>query len=239
VTGSTPGAITVGVDATGRAPGTYHGTVTITAPNASPSIQTVTATFNVTQPNPPQLAVGLNGLSFSFGQQASAGSAQINVSNQGGGSLNFTASATTNSGGEWLAVTPTSGTVTAIASVSLTVTANPAGLSPGTYTGSISLSSQATGQTINLPVNMTVSGIPQTILLSQTGLSFTTVAGGGTPPPQTFGVLNIGQGIRSQPRQRRARSSDGCWTDQPTRDHGFAVTRAASFRDEAQRLRLR
>src|SRR5262249_14504668 len=42
---------------------------------------------------------------------------------------------------------------------------------------------------------MTVSAIQQTILLSQTGLTFIAVAGGGAVPSQNFGVLNIGRGV--------------------------------------------
>ncbi|OFV96445.1 MAG: hypothetical protein A3H28_01925 [Acidobacteria bacterium RIFCSPLOWO2_02_FULL_61_28] len=195
VSGSTPGTIDVAANATNLAAGTYRGAVTITAPNASPPVLTVAVTFSVSAANPPRLAVELTGLSFSFTQQAGAASAQLSVSNRGSGSLDFTASATTNLGGGWLTVAPASGSVTAFSTVTLTVTASPAGLGPDTYTGTISLVSPTTGQTINLPVNMIVSGVPQTILLSQTGLTFTVVAGGGAIPPQTFGVLNTGRGI--------------------------------------------
>ena len=42
---------------------------------------------------------------------------------------------------------------------------------------------------------MTVAAGTETILLSQTGLTFAAVVGGGAPPSQNFGVLNIGQGV--------------------------------------------
>jgi hypothetical protein len=45
-----------------------------------------------------------------------------------------------------------------------------------------------------VPVAMTVSSVRHTILLSQGGLTFTAVAGGGVVPPQNFGILNVGQG---------------------------------------------
>jgi uncharacterized protein (TIGR03437 family) len=41
---------------------------------------------------------------------------------------------------------------------------------------------------------MTISAVLQTILIPQTGLSFFTVQGGGSPPPQTFSILNTGTG---------------------------------------------
>jgi hypothetical protein len=44
-------------------------------------------------------------------------------------------------------------------------------------------------------VSVTVSSVAQKILLSQTGLTFTVVAGGGAPLQQSFGVLNLGSGV--------------------------------------------
>src|SRR6185436_12200358 len=72
--------------------------------------------------------------------------------------------------------------------VTLTVTADPSGLPPGAYSGSLTVNEQT------LPVTMTISAISQAILLSQTGLSFLGVSQGGILPPQSFGVINIGTG---------------------------------------------
>src|SRR5207247_2205285 len=69
----------------------------------------------------------------------------------------------------------------------LSPSATPAGLTPGAYRGSI------TAGSLTIGVTMTVSAVPRTILLSQTGLTFTAAAGGGAPLSQAFGVLNTGQ----------------------------------------------
>jgi hypothetical protein len=114
------------------------------------------------------------------------------VLNQGGGSLAFTVAASTSTGGNWLTVSPPSGTATPANPVSLTVTANPGTLAAGTYSGSIIVSSSVGNLTV--PVTLAVSAVQQTILLSQTGLTFTGVAQGGSPLPQSFGILNTGQG---------------------------------------------
>ena len=53
----------------------------------------------------------------------------------------------------------------------------------------------ANGQQVEVKVFVTVGAIKQTILLSQTGLTFTVVSGGGSVPPQDFGVLNTGEGL--------------------------------------------
>jgi uncharacterized protein (TIGR03437 family) len=71
------------------------------------------------------------------------------------------------------------------------VTASPQGLSPGTYSGVIALASSAGNK--NIAVTMTVAPVQPKILLSQSGLSFQ-VLEGGTALPQSFAILNSGQG---------------------------------------------
>jgi uncharacterized protein (TIGR03437 family) len=65
-------------------------------------------------------------------------------------------------------------------------------MAPGTYSGNVSVSGAS--QTQTLPVTFTITATRRVILLSQAGLSFVAVAGGGNPLPQSFGILNIGQG---------------------------------------------
>ncbi len=193
--GTMPTNVQITADPSALAPGAVQALVTITAPNANPPVRTVAVTFNVDPARPPLLGVDPAGVSFSFRRGSGSATSQLTVSNRGDGPLNFTASATTTSGRGWLSVTPSSGSVTATRTTALAVTANPAGLDPGTYTGLISISSSTAGGEIHVPVTMTISGVSQTILLSQTGLTFTAVADGGTVPPQSFGVLNTGQGV--------------------------------------------
>jgi uncharacterized protein (TIGR03437 family) len=174
--------------------GTYQGTVTILTPNANPTSTTVNVTFTVTAASPAALAVDPQSFSFSFARATPAQSQKLTVSNTGGGTVSFSAAATVSSpsGGSWLTVSPASGQATAAVPVTLTVTANPAGLAAGTYAGVVSVS--AGGTPSNVPVTMTISALDQAILLSQQGLGFTAVAQGGVIPPQTFGVRNIGTG---------------------------------------------
>jgi uncharacterized protein (TIGR03437 family) len=72
------------------------------------------------------------------------------------------------------------------------VTATPAGLSAGTYTGAVVAS--GAGQTQRVAVTLLVTAVSQTILLSQSGLLFTAVQGGSAVPSQSVGILNVGQG---------------------------------------------
>src|SRR5271165_576394 len=184
-----PASLQVTVDPSSLAAGTYQGTVTIASPYASPSSYPIAVTLTVTAAGQPSLSVSPTGLTFAFVQQAASLTRPITVSNVGGGVLSFSAQTTTTSGGSWLRVSTSSGSISAFGSTALNVTADPTGLSPGTYSGVITIS------TTTIPVTMTVSAVSQTILIPQTGLSFYAVQGGGSPPAQFFNILNTGSGV--------------------------------------------
>ncbi|HEV2690279.1 MAG TPA: hypothetical protein VGV35_17095 [Bryobacteraceae bacterium] len=191
---STPRLLSVIADPSNLAPGNYSATITITPAAATPAKLQVTVAFQVGLALAPKLSADKANLSFTFSRGATARSATVNVTNAGGGTLNFNASAKTASAGNWLSVSPSSGKALAGKSVPITVTADPAGLSPGTYTGSISLQPDS-GNMVSIPVVVSVSTLSQALLLTQTGLSFTAVAQGGIIPSQSFGVINVGTGI--------------------------------------------
>jgi uncharacterized protein (TIGR03437 family) len=192
--GSAPATIIVGVNPSSLQPGPYQGTVTVTAPTANPSSQTFTVSLTVVAAGSPALSVSTTSLNYSFAQGAQQVQQQrIPIGNSGGGTLSYTASASTNSGGNWLSVTQDAAGATLLTPDPLTVSVDPSSLGVGTYTGQITITTPSTAQSI--PVTLTVSAVQQTILLSQTGLTFTAVAGGGIVPPQTFGILNSGNGV--------------------------------------------
>lgn len=118
----------------------------------------------------------------------------VRVMNAGGGLLDFSASVITDSSGNWLSVSPQRGTATPSSALPVSVTADPAGLAVGTYTGKLILAGTSIPDAITIPVVVTVSTNPSALLLSQTGLSFTAVEQGGSVPPQNFGILNLGTG---------------------------------------------
>jgi uncharacterized protein (TIGR03437 family) len=140
---------------------------------------------------PQRLVTSVSALSFSVAQGGSPASQPITIQNQGSGTASFTV---TVSGGAWLKVDSTAGSATTSAPATVTVTADPTGLAPGTYSGAVIIM-QSGGQSLPpVSVSLTVSGSQPILLLSQTALSFTAAEGGGTPLPQDFGILNIGQG---------------------------------------------
>ncbi len=100
------------------------------------------------------LGVGPSALQFVAVPSASAPlTGSFDVVNLGYGSMGFTVAASTQSGGSWLSVTPTSGTAPA----TLTVTANPAGLSLGVYLGKIVVTPAAAANPLNSSQTLIVS----------------------------------------------------------------------------------
>jgi uncharacterized protein (TIGR03437 family) len=189
--GSMPASLQVNVDPSNLSAGTYHGTIAISAPYAAQPNVTIAVTAVVQSVAPAQLGVGTQNLSFTALQGSAAQTAQLQVSSLGGGPLSFSVTATMANGGSWLSVSPASGTVGASPAY-VTVTANPSSLQPGTYQGKISVS--GAGTPANVTVTFSVSAATAVILVSQSGLGFTAVAQGGSPLPQTFAILNTGQG---------------------------------------------
>ena len=116
------------------------------------------------------------------------------VSNLGAGTLNFNVTFSTKTGGDWLSVSPSSGSTTATQPALLFVTIDPSGTGPGTYFGAITISAPSSGETIVIPIVMAVSGRQRLLRLSRRGMTFTAVAGGGGTLPQRLRVGNSGMG---------------------------------------------
>lgn len=187
----TPALIQVFADPSGLTPQTYHGTILINASEASPAVTAISVTFVVGPGMPPQLRLDKSNFSFTFPKSGVPYSQSLNISNTGSGNVALAASAATNPPAHWLSVSPTFGTVQPSSPLVLTLTADPTGMSPGTYSGTVSVSPG----NVQIPVTMTISQLDQAILLSQSGLSFQSVQGGGVVPLRTVGVQNIGVGV--------------------------------------------
>lgn len=193
--GSTPQLIKVQADPTNLTAGTYNATLVISSNLTNPQSVNVAVTFKVAAADNPQLAVNKTGVSFTFPRNpTNIETRLVQVSNAGSGPLAYSAQAQTSTGGKWLNVSPASGSVTPKSPAQLVVTANPNGLTTGTYTGTITIQSSTTGESATVAVNLTVSSLDQFIQLSHGGLSFTAVSGGGIVPPARFAVSNNGRG---------------------------------------------
>jgi uncharacterized protein (TIGR03437 family) len=149
--------------------------------------------FIVTGYTGPQTTVNPPGLNFNLTQSGAAVTQSISVSNFGSQAAQFSASASTGSGGSWLTISPSSGSTASFGSSSIVVTANPAKLTTGTYSGTVTIS-VAGGQSYSVPVIAVVTSNQPSMQLSQTGERFEAVSGGTATPPQAITVLNTGAG---------------------------------------------
>jgi hypothetical protein len=152
--GTTPGSLSVSVNPTGLAVGTYTGNVTVTSSGASNSPQKTTVTLTVTGTPPSGMSLNITpgSLSFSYVSGSTApGTQNLSIASSGT-ALQFTAAA---SGGSWLTISPPTGSTP----TTMTVSANSTGLAVGTYKGTITITSSGASNTPQtIPVTLVVSG---------------------------------------------------------------------------------
>jgi hypothetical protein len=150
-TGTAPKDLTVAVDTSGLAAGTYTATITIDGGGVSGSPRTVPVTLTVNPPAPPVLAITPSSLTFAATVGGAAPPAQgVTVSNTGGGTLSFTAT----DDQTWLSASPASGSAPGTVNVSV----DPTGLAAGTYTGTVTIAAAgATGSPKTVAVTFTVT----------------------------------------------------------------------------------
>jgi len=188
-----PNTITVSVDIAGLSGGTYNDTITINAPWASNTPQTIPVTLTLVAP---AIGLSLNPPNISFSGTAGGSnpaSQTFSVWNAGpAGRLNWTASKTK----DWLTLSPTSGSSTGSGNQSqITASVNTSNLSPGTYNDTITISAPGasnTPQTIS--VTLTLTGTPPQIGRSVAQLNFSAAPGGSNPTPLTLSIWNAGGG---------------------------------------------
>jgi hypothetical protein len=143
--GTGNGAVTLTVTTGSLAASTYHSTVTINASGAS-SVSVPVTLIVATAPVPPAIGMSPTSLSFTATPGASPAPQTVNISNQGGGTLTWSAS----DNAPWLTLDRISGTGNSV------VTVTAAGASTiGTYNGSITLSAIG-ASSVTVPVTFTV-----------------------------------------------------------------------------------
>jgi uncharacterized protein (TIGR03437 family) len=182
-----PATLTLTANAARLGAGRYTATVNVATTPAGSS-NPVSVVLDITE-TAPRLRLSSEAITISRPEGGQPETTVLEVRNDGGGTLNFQVTSV----GAWLKVAPGSGAITAGQVEALLVNADPSGLKPGTYLGSITVAQGAVRAVV--PVTLTVRGAGSTILVSQAGLTFTAVAGGGAPTPQSIGILNTGAGV--------------------------------------------
>ncbi len=157
--GNAPGTATIGVSVSGLGVGEFRGNLVLL--HLFDISDAVLVPVRLTIAPAPMSTIGLTPRSLQFGASGGANPPPqtFRIENIGASSLGWTASVRTNSGGNWLAVSPTSGT----APSTITVTVDSASLDKDLYTGDITIAAAAGTSATNspqvLPVTLAV-GVP-------------------------------------------------------------------------------
>lgn len=194
--GTTPSSPRIGVNVTGLQPGTYSGSLVF---SSAAGTQTMPVTLFIGQATTPIISaapalLNVNGV---VGQTAPTVQS-IALSNIGGGTLSWSATAVTSVGGAWLTVAPAAGLLGAQKSTTLSVTVTLLkALTPGTYTGSVTVTGKdstghiAAGSPQTLPVTFIVQA-PCTVATSLPALTFQSVVGQPAPAAQAVTISAAG-----------------------------------------------
>jgi uncharacterized protein (TIGR03437 family) len=147
-------------------PGAYQANILLRGASAN---FTVPVNLQVSSVN--SFRVAPAGLSFVAVQNGPAPAAQsFTLFSEPAGPVGFTSSIQTTSGGNWLSVTPTTGTTSAAspARSTLSATVNPAGLAPGDYFGQIILTSNSPANPTTAALTVALTIVARTTSISPT-----------------------------------------------------------------------
>lgn len=227
--GTTPTHPSVSINDAGLNPGTYNDSIVFTMASGT---ETIPVTFTLVQPNAPIMNTSTNMLTYGgVVGQASPASQNIVITNTAGGTLNWQAGFVSTSGGNWLNITPASGSLAAHQSVSLMVSAQLNSLPPYNYGGTLTISGTdgaglvAAGSPRQIQVNFVV----QNACAVSAGpvLSFSAVIGQAAPAPQTLTIAASGACSHSI-AWSVASTTPGGWLTTTPATGTFAPTATAS-----------
>lgn len=158
VGGTVPASIKVLANPTSLTAGTYTASIALVTTGSSPQSLTVPVTLTITQP-PPSLSLSATSFSAEYARGQSPPPPMALSVATSGAALSFSASA---AGAAWLSISPRSGLAFPAFPSSLTLVANPAGLAPGLYKATVTVSApQAANKSQTVTVNFTVgAGVP-------------------------------------------------------------------------------
>ena len=179
--GTTPAQLLVSTNSSALANGVYSGQIVISGPNNSLTVP-VQLTVNTAE----LLTFSPSSVTFSVQVGSATPPAQIVEVSPTTGAVY---SGSTNSGGNWLSVSTASSGYDAV------VTANPAGLAVGTYTGAVTATSPASPVPVSIPVILVIWSQQPVLSVAPSSVTFTIpvpTLPGGQEPVQTLQVTSGG-----------------------------------------------
>jgi uncharacterized protein (TIGR03437 family) len=189
-TSGTQNQVVVSVNPQGIKAQVCNGNVTLTVPGSTAAPLVIPVTFNVSSSALLSVSQSAINVTAIAGAAAPLPLYTVSVTSTDGGSIAFSATASTSPAGlTWLSVAPNSGNTPS----NLLVMVNPANLGVGIYRGSIIVSSS----TPNIPaqtISVTLTVFASTAMASQPNLTFTQAAGGAPPDTQSFQITGVPSG---------------------------------------------
>ncbi len=184
------GTVTVTANGSQLAQGTYSGVVTVIVPGAGASPLYIPVTLDVTSATS-AITLSANTASFNIltGSMSIPGSTTVQVTSSSSSSVPFTAAFVPGTGGNFLTVTPASGTTPATLTLAVNAAVSST-LAAGTYTGDVQVSS-GTGAVQTVKVTLLVSPTGTPVVLSIT--SGASIQPGAVSPGEI--VTLFGNGI--------------------------------------------
>ncbi len=223
---ATPQAITASINASPTlAAGTYTGEIVLTAQSGDMSI-TVPVTLTVAPAGGSYFDNMPGQMSFSFQTGTATGppAQSLQVRNGGSGSLDWSLTASTSDGGDWLSASAVSGSALSAVSISVNVANLPnAGLVDGTFVGELVF--QTSGSSVTVSVSMTVGS---NVLRQVNAISFVKPFQGANPLPQALVFASTGSSFNFTVKS--STSTGGNWlTVAPRTNCGFCATPQVVF----------
>jgi uncharacterized protein (TIGR03437 family) len=184
--GATPGSISVGVNGSGLAQGSYSGTVDVisTTPNAGNSPASLPVTLVV---NAGTISASPTSLTFLQVQGGPPPAAQALTLSGTPGAISFQDTANTG-GSAWLSVSPASGSTPGTVQVSITQNS----LAVGSYAGNVTIVAPgAVGSPMTVPVNLNVV-VPHDLSASPSTVTFTAQPGSTSVQSASVQLSSVG-----------------------------------------------
>ncbi len=190
--GTLPHTLLVSVDPASLTAGQHQTSLLISSP-ATSATRELPVVVDVAALVEPRMALNTNVIGVSVTQGARPVSKEIVVKNTGSGQLPFSTKVAGDTAARWLKIVSGEGSATPKTPATISLIVDPGGLAPGTYSAVLQVEARG-GQREEVPVNLSVTAAENLIVLSQSGLNFLAVAGGGAPLPQSLSLLNSGSG---------------------------------------------
>jgi len=202
--GVTPANLTVSVNPAGLPAGVHNGTITVTAPGATNSPQTVAITLRVST-NPLLTALPAS-VPFTAQTGGTGVPRQVVALSNFGNPIAFTMDVATTSGGPWLNAFPAAGTTPASISIGVT----PGSLLPGIYEGAITITGSAGNSPFRIPVNLIITARAG-LRTSVNHLNYFFQTGGSNPAPRTVTISTTSPGVALNYTATASTAGGGAW----------------------------